>query len=188
LKKFFGLLIEGMVLGLVIGFCLAGLVALFYKGLKAGGPTGYFTSYFLAVGGLMGCVAGWCFSLQLILARLLDSLVQSVARLVPLTSRVVGAEWAGKMDKFLNEVLSPMPALLRKSVEFFMAARFTHYERVNRALQKAGKKHPAQSENPEWLAAVALGYFLEPVWAVFWGAYVILLFIALFLWSLPFIR
>jgi hypothetical protein len=124
----------------------------------------------------------------LILNRLMNSLVASVSRLVPLTTRQVGAEWAAKIEQFLNEVLKPMPSLLRRAVELFMLARFARYERANRALLKAEKKHPLQSQDPEWLAAVALHYFLEPVWAVFYGAYAILLLIASVFWSLPFIR
>jgi hypothetical protein len=185
LKKFVGLLIEGFVLGFVTGLCLAGLVALAYR---MSAHTGTFSAYFLVVGGLLGCVAGWCFALQLILNRLMNSLVASVSRLVPLTTRQVGAEWAAKIERFLNEVLKPMPSLLRRVVEFFMLARFARYERANRALLKAEKKHPLQSQDPEWLAAVALHYFLEPVWAAFYCAYAILLLIACVFWSLPFIR
>ncbi len=188
LKKFLGLLIEGLVLGFVTGLCLAGLAALAYRSSAHPAPGSTFSSYFLVVGGFLGCVAGWCFALQLILNRLMNSLVQSVARLVPLTTGQVGAEWAGKIEQFLTEVLRPMPPLLRKAVEFFMLARFARYERANRALQKAGKKYPARSQDPEWLAAVALHYFLEPVWAVFYGTYVILLLVACVFWSLPFIR
>ncbi len=188
LKKFLGLLIEGLALGFITGLCLAGLAALIYRSSVHPADGATFSSYFLAVGGLLGCVAGWCCALQFILNRLMDSLVRSVARLVPLTTGQVGAEWAGKIERFLTEVLRPMPALLRRAVEFFMLARFARYEKANRALQKAGKKYPERSQDPEWLAAVALHYFLEPVWAVFYGAYVILLLIACVFWSLPFIR
>jgi hypothetical protein len=55
LRKFLGLLIEGLVLGFVTGLCLAGLVALAYR-LSAHASGAIFTSYFLVVGGFLGCV------------------------------------------------------------------------------------------------------------------------------------
>ena len=191
MKKFIGLLVQGMLLGLVLGLCLAGLAALFYrrwKGMGGNAPVFYFASYFLVVGGLLGSVGGWCLALQMILGRLLDSLIRSTARLVPLSFARVEEGWLGRIEVFAREVLGPMPSPFRRMAEFLVRDRFSNIPRANRALEKAGKKHPLQSQDPEWLAAVALHYFLGPVWAVFYGVYVILLLIACFFWSLPFIR
>jgi len=190
MKKFLSVFAQGVLLGLGLGLCLAGLVGILYRVTGGAIPRtpGYFSTYFLVVGGLMGLVAGWCLALHMVLNRLLASLVATVSQLIPLTTRQVGVEWAEKMEMFFDEVLRPLPSIFRKVAETLMVMRFRHYDRVNRALDKAGRKFPNKGQDPQWLAAVALHYFLEPLWFVFYGAYGVIFLVACLFWSLPFFR
>jgi len=191
MNKLISVFAQGIFLGLGTGLCLAGLVGILYRataGAALPGYTSHFSTYFLVVGGLMGLVAGWCLALQMVLNRLMTSLVFTVSQLIPLTARQVGGEWSEKMEMFFDEVLRPLPAIFRKVVEALMTARFRHYERVNRALGKAGKKFPDKSQDPQWLAMVALHYCLEPLWFVFFGVYAVIFLAACVFWGLPFIR
>jgi hypothetical protein len=65
-------------------------------------------------------------------------------------------------------------------------ARFSQYERINEAVEKAKGKQPGAAYTPQWYSQVILGYFLWPVKVLFLVVYLVLSFITLVLWSLPF--
>jgi hypothetical protein len=190
LKKYIGLLAKGMGLGLVLDLCLAGAVGLIYRAIHSAEPLPHYgrvNLYFFMVGGLMGLVGGWCLSLQMILAGLLSTLFLKISELVPLTAAAVTEEWANKMEIFFREVLRPLPSFFSKIVETFLVVRFRDYARVNRAIDKAKQKEPLPTYSPEWMSQVALHFFLEPLWVVFYGAYVILFVITCVFWGLAFL-
>ncbi|HEY5038011.1 MAG TPA: hypothetical protein VIJ93_02955 [bacterium] len=191
MKKYIGLFIKGFGLGLGIGLCLAGAVGLLYRALRGGEALAhvqYFTTYFFVVGGLIGTMAGWCLSLQMVLGEMLESLFLTVSQLVPLNASQVGEEWAHKMETFFREVLKPLPAFFGKIVDFFLVVRFRDYGKVNRSLEKAKQQKPDGVFTPEWLSMVALHFFLEPLWIFFYLAYAILFVAACVFWSFPFFR
>ena len=191
MKKVLGLLFQGVGLGFGIGLCLAGAVGLVFRAIYGGAPDFHMTRpliYFFVVGVLMGLLGGWCLAVQMILGNLLTSLFLKIFELVPMPAQVVGDEWGKKMETFFQEVLKPFPGFFRKFVEFFFLSRFDDYDRINRSLDKARQKHPAQKFSPQWMAMVVLGYFLEPLWIIFYIIYAILFLASLVFWSFPFFR
>lgn len=183
--------IQGIGLGLGAGLCSAGALALIFKTTHGGSPQGhpgYFTFYFLGVGALLGLIGGWCLALQLVLNQLLSSLFLQISRLIPLTTSLIGQEWAAKMEIFFQEVLKPLPAFFGKLVEFFLVRRFRNYTRINKAIFKAKNKQNLPAYSPEWMARVVLHYLLEPLWLLFYLAYAVLFLTAFMFLSLPFIR
>ena len=213
MKKFIGLFAKGMGLGLGIGLCLAGAVALVYRAIHSGDATpvpARTQIYFFVVGGLMGLVAGWCLSLQMVLGGLLSTLFLKVSELVPMavqvadsplesaqpnlgsrlvaSTLVVGEEWAKKMEIFFREVIQPFPGFFRKFIEWVFILRFENYGRINRALEKAKRKKQDQAPTTQWALMVVLHYLLEPLWLLFYIAYVILLLVSCVFWSFAFIK
>ena len=211
MKKFIGLFAQGIGLGLGLGLCLAGLVALIYRAVHSGEANLHFEHtliYFLVVGGLMGVIGGWCLSLQMILGGLLSTLFLKIAELVPMPAQVadfpsesaqpnlgsrlvastlvVGEEWAKKMETFFREIIQPFPGFFRKFIEWIFILRFEDYGRINRALDKAKKKGDTERANTQWMSMVVLHYLLEPLWVLFYAAYVILFLISCIFWSFPF--
>ncbi len=183
--------IQGIGLGLGVGLCLAGALALVFRSVHGVGPQdqpGNYNIYFLVVGAVMGLLGGWCLSLHLVLNQLLSSLFLQISLLVPMTTSLIGREWADKMEIFFKEVLSPLPAFFGRAVKFFLVRRFENYPRINRAISKAKKKQNLPAYSPEWMARVVLHYFLEPLWVFFYAAYTILFLIALLFLSFPFAR
>ncbi len=190
MKKYIGLLARGMGLGLALGLCLAGAAGLLYRAVHSAEPIpryGHVNLYFFVVGGLMGLVGGWCLSLQMILSGLLSTLFLKISELVPLSASTVTEEWASKMEIFFVEVLKPLPSFFSRIVETFLVVRFRDYGRVNRAIDKAKRKEPLKTYSPEWMSQVALHFFLEPLWVVFYAAYVILFMITCVFWGLAFL-
>lgn len=189
LNKYLSLFAKDIGLGLGIGLCLAGAVALLHQALHPAttGP-GTPVLYFLVVGFVMGFIGGWILSIQTILGNLLASLFMKVAELVPLPAQVVGEEWAKKMETFFKEILKPFPAFFRKFVEFFLVTRFDDLDRMNRALDKAKKKGQDQGRAHQWALMVILHYLLEPLWLLFYVVYGILLLLSCAMWSFPFFR
>src|ERR1041384_3612292 len=179
-KQFALVFARGIGLGLGIGLCLAGAVAIFYRATHAPGPQGTATAvlvYLLVVGGLMGMLGGWALALQMVFSNALASLFMKIAELVPVPATEVGEGWAGKMETFFREVLQPMPPFFRKFVNFFMVARFHEYGRINRAIDKAKRRGGQPSYSSEWMSRVALHYFMEPLWILFYIVYAVLFLI-----------
>lgn len=191
LKKYLGLLARGIGLGVGIGLCLAGAVGLIYRAVHSGEPDfhpEHAILYLLVVGGLMGCLGGWCFALQLVLGNLLSTLFLKISELVPLSAATVGSDWAKKMETFFSEVLKPMPAFVQKLVHFLFIVKFQDYDRINEALERAKGKEKLESYSPQWMSQVALAFFLQPLWIFFYIAYAILFLISCLFWSFPFFR
>ncbi len=186
MKKMAGIFIQGIALGSILGLCLAEGLALIFR-VTHGTTVGHTTLYFLVVGGLMGFLGGWCLALQMVLNHLLSLLFFQISQLVPLTGSVIGEEWVSRMETFFREVLRPMPKLFGRLVNYFLVTRFRDYGRVNRSIEKAKKQQRLQAYSPEWTARVVLHYFLEPLWAFFYTAYVILFGVTCVLWSIPFL-
>ncbi len=179
--------LKGIGLGLGIGLCLAGGVALLFRGLYPA-TSAKPLIYIFVVGVLNGAFGGWVFSLQMVLESLLGSLFLKAAELVPLPARVVGREWAQKMETFFREVVRPFPGFFRKFIEFFLVARFENIDRINRALDKAERKGHSQGATHQWALMVILHYLLEPLWVFFYAVYAILLLLSCALWTFPFFR
>ena len=191
MKKLVFLFLKGIALGLFIGLCLAGAVGLIYQAVHSGQPNfsaRHTLVYLFIVGGLMGIVAGWILSLQMILENLLAALFMKIADLVPIPAQVVGEDWAKKMETFFREIIQPFPAFFRKFIEWIFILRFEDYARINRALDRAKRKKHDQAPTTHWVLLVILHYLLEPLWVFFYAAYGILLLLSIILWSLPFFR
>lgn len=189
--KYFALFAKGIGLGLGIGLCLAGAVGLVYQAVHSGQPgfsAGHALVYLFIVGGLMGTIGGWVFSLQMILGNLLGSLFLKVAELVPLPAQTITEEWAKKMETFFREILQPFPGFFRKFIEWIFIFRFEDYGRINRALDKAKRKKHDQGTTVQWALMVILHYLLESLWVFFYAVYGILLLLSCVLWSLAFFR
>jgi hypothetical protein len=179
--------LKGIGLGLGLGLCLAAAVSLFFKGLHPETSAAPLV-YIFVVGFLIGTFGGWVFALQMILENLLSSLFLKAAELVPLPAKVVGEEWAKKMETFFREIVQPFPGFFRKFIEFFLITRFEDYNRINRALDKAKNKGHDQGATHQWMLMVILHYLLEPLWVFFYIVYAILLLMSCVLWSFSFIR
>jgi hypothetical protein len=191
MRKLVLLFLKGIGLGLGMGLCLAGLVGLAFQAVHSQTPgfnPGHANIYFFVVGGFMGLIGGWCFSLQMILGNLLTSLFMKVADLVPLPAQVVGEEWARKMETFFREIIQPFPRFIRKFIEWIFVLRFEDYGRINRALEKAKRKDGSEKTTTQWMLMVILHYLLEPLWLLFSAVYAILLLISCVFWSFPFFR
>lgn len=181
--------IQALTLGVAVGLCLAGGLALLYGALhpaQGPGTKGPFL-YLYLVGGVMGLLAGWTFALQRVLDHLLALLFQAVARLVPLTAGALGQEWTTKIQVFFQEVLKPFPRFFQWIMTRFFVSRFKDPDRLNKALGKAQKQQHLSSYSPEWMARVALHYFLEPLNAAFLVFYVIFFVLTAIFWAIPFI-
>jgi len=189
LNKYAVLILKGILLGLGIGLCLAGLVGILYKALH-----GQVVSvkgalaYFFTVGGLMGMLGGWALALQMTLSELLGALFMKMAELVPLPAREVGEDWARKMEMFFLEIVRPFPGFFRKFIEWIFILRFEDYRRINHALDKARKHEPSGNPTTQWMLLVILHYLLQPLWFFFYAAYGILFLFSCILWSLAFFR
>jgi hypothetical protein len=179
--------IQALVLGLAVGICLAGGLGLLYSALHPGpGPRGPIL-YFYLVGGVMGFLAGWAFALQRVFDHLLALLFKTVAQLIPMTAGAMGKEWTTKIQVFFQEVLKPFPPFFQWIMTRFFVSRFKDPDRLNKALGKAQKQQHLSSFTPEWMAGVALHYFLEPLNAAFFVVYVILFILTAIFWAIPFI-
>lgn len=181
------MLAKGIGLGIGLGLCLAGAVALLFRGLHPEASAAPLV-YIFVVGFLNGAFGGWVFGLQMILENLLTSLFLKAADLVPLPAKVVGEDWAKKMETFFREVIQPFPGFFRKFIEFFLVTRFEDYARINRALDKAQKKGHDQAHTHQWVLMVILHYLLEPLWIFFYIVYLVLFGMSCVLWSFSFLR
>ena len=191
MKKYITLLAQGIGLGIGVGLCLAGAVCLLYQ--KTHGVAAYFqtkdvTIYVMVIGVFIGTLAGWCLALHWVLMDLMNTLVLKISQLVPLVSSRISEEWSRKMETFFREVLKPLPGLFGSFVNYFLVMRFKDFNRANRALGKVQKKNPGRVYTPEGLAQLALHYYLEPLWNVFYAAYAVLFLACCFLWALPFFK
>lgn len=181
--------IQTLTLGIAVGLCLAGGLALLYRSahpLSGSGASGPHI-YFYLVGGVMGLLAGWAFALQKVLDHMLSLLFQTAARLVPMTLGVIGREWTEKIETFFQEVLKPFPRFFQWIMIRFFVIRFKDPDRLNRALGKAQKQTGAGLSSPEGMTRVVLHYFLEPLTAAFFVFYVILFILTAVFWAIPFI-
>ncbi len=189
LRPFIKIFVQALTLGIAVGLCLGGGLALLYSAIHPGSGSGprFPYIYMYLVGGVMGLLAGWAIALQRVLDHLLTLLFQTAAQLVPVTANSIGREWTEKIQVFFREVLKPFPSFFQWIMTRFFISRFKDPNRLNRALSKAQKQSTTGLHSVEGMARATLHYFLEPLHIVFFTFYVILFILTVIFWVIPFI-